>query len=81
MSPYEEFARVFSKFASAEEVTGPRVDPDAEAEADEDKEGEAAEVRRNHNDSGLCQQAMWWLLCPALPVDRIVVSLARCQSL
>ncbi|EIE19194.1 DUF382-domain-containing protein [Coccomyxa subellipsoidea C-169] len=46
MSPYEEFARVFSKFASAEEVTGPRVDPDAEAEADEDKEEEAAEEKK-----------------------------------
>ena len=44
VSPYEEFERVFSKFASAEEVTGARVDADAQEEAEEEKEEEAAKV-------------------------------------
>ena len=46
ISPFEEFERVFSKFASAEEVTGARVDDDAQEEAEEQKEDEAAKVRQ-----------------------------------
>lgn len=42
MSPYEEFARVFSKFASAEELTGAQVEAE-EAEAEEEAE-EATKV-------------------------------------
>ena len=45
-NPYEEFARVFSMFASAEEVTktGPR-DEDEEAAPEEDEARETSEVK------------------------------------
>lgn len=43
-SPYEEFERVFSKFASAEEVTGANVDDETPADADEEGEDEPAKV-------------------------------------
>lgn len=43
MSPYEEFARVFSKFASAEELTGAQVQAE-EAQAEEEDTEEATKV-------------------------------------
>ena len=46
MSPYEEFARVFSKFASAEELTRPQLE-DEEAEAEEEETEEATKVRQS----------------------------------
>ncbi len=46
MSPYEEFARVFSKFASAEELTGAQVEAE-QAEAEEEEMEEATKVCKN----------------------------------